>query len=128
MILLDSDVAVDILRGVPPAVSWFSNVPDSHEIAVPGYVALELSFGGTTQRDRRGCREVLRGCQIAWLDETNGQRALELLIEVRPRVALGAIDALVAQTARAMHTPLHTFNAKHFRAVPDLELIQPYTR
>lgn len=128
MILLDSDVAIDILRDLPAAVSWFRNVPDSQEIVVPGYVAMELFFGSTTKRDRRGCRQFLRRCQIAWLDEANGHRALDLLVEVRPRIALGAIDALVAQTALVMHTPLHTFNVKHFRAVRDLELIQPYNR
>ena len=38
MILLDTDVMVDVLRGYEPAIAWLTAVSDS-EIGVPGLVA-----------------------------------------------------------------------------------------
>jgi predicted nucleic acid-binding protein len=35
---------------------------------------------------------------------------------------------LIAQTALMANLPLHTFNDKHFKAVPNLRTIQPYSR
>ncbi|MGH7179204.1 MAG: PIN domain-containing protein [Tepidisphaeraceae bacterium] len=128
MILLDSDVAVDVLRGLPAALAWFGVISGEHEIVVPGYVAMELIFGCRDRQDRRGCTTLLQACQLAWLDESNCQGALDLLASIRPCAALGVIDALVAQTARVMHIPLHTFNRKHYGFVPELELVEPYKR
>lgn len=52
MILLDSDVAVDILRGQPIALQWLSGVPADEEIVLPGFVAMELIFGCENPADR----------------------------------------------------------------------------
>jgi predicted nucleic acid-binding protein len=37
-------------------------------------------------------------------------------------------DALIAQTAISLDTPLHTFNVKHFAGIPQLRIVQPYQR
>ncbi|MBE9056747.1 type II toxin-antitoxin system VapC family toxin [Sphaerospermopsis sp. LEGE 08334] len=44
MILLDSDIVIDFLRKYPPAIIWLSSLGDE-EIALPGYVAMELMQG-----------------------------------------------------------------------------------
>ncbi|MBE9234132.1 hypothetical protein IQ231_21295 [Cuspidothrix issatschenkoi LEGE 03284] len=44
MILLDSDIIIDFLRKYPPAISWLSSLGEE-EIALPGYVAMELMQG-----------------------------------------------------------------------------------
>ena len=45
MILLDSDVMIDILRKYPPAMEWFDALDEDEEIALPGYVMMELIQG-----------------------------------------------------------------------------------
>jgi len=45
MILLDSDVMIDLLRQYPPAVEWFDTLEDEEEIILPGYVVMELIQG-----------------------------------------------------------------------------------
>ena len=44
MLLLDTDVMIDVLRGHPPAVAWLGTVR-TEVIALPGYVAMELIQG-----------------------------------------------------------------------------------
>jgi predicted nucleic acid-binding protein len=50
MILLDTDVMVDILRGYEPARQWLESAT-SQEIGVPGLVAMELLQGCQNGRE-----------------------------------------------------------------------------
>ncbi len=45
MILLDSDVLIDLLRKYPPAMAWFDALGEDEELAVSGYVVMELIQG-----------------------------------------------------------------------------------
>lgn len=45
MILLDSDVLIDLLRRRPPAVIWFDALSEDEELMVSGYVVMELIQG-----------------------------------------------------------------------------------
>ena len=38
MILLDSDVMIDLLRQYLPAMRWFDALDDEEELRLPGYV------------------------------------------------------------------------------------------
>jgi len=56
MLLLDTDIFVDIFRGFLPALHWFEGHDKDTELLVPGYVVMELLQG------RRGaCTEGYRG-------------------------------------------------------------------
>jgi len=44
MILLDTDIMIDLLRNYPPAVVWLRSLGDE-EIALPGFVVMELIQG-----------------------------------------------------------------------------------
>ncbi len=44
MIILDTDVVIDLLRGLPQAVEWFEEQTDEQFI-LPGYAAMELVQG-----------------------------------------------------------------------------------
>ncbi len=37
-------------------------------------------------------------------------------------------DIMIGETALALNLPLHTFNQKHYAAIPNLKTIQPYTK
>ena len=43
MILLDTDILIDVQRGVAPAVEWFRQLDELP--AVPGFVVMELIQG-----------------------------------------------------------------------------------
>jgi hypothetical protein len=41
MILLDSDVMIDLMRQYPPALIWFDSLSDEEELTLPGFVVME---------------------------------------------------------------------------------------
>ena len=45
MMLLDSDVLVDLLRKHPPAIAWFDALDEDEELVVSGVVVMELIQG-----------------------------------------------------------------------------------
>jgi hypothetical protein len=52
MILLDTDVMVDILRGYQPAIEWLTSVSDQ-EISLPGLVVMEILQGCQSAREQK---------------------------------------------------------------------------
>lgn len=44
MVILDTDVMVDLLRGYEPAVEWLEGIGEE-KIALPGFVVMELIQG-----------------------------------------------------------------------------------
>jgi predicted nucleic acid-binding protein len=128
MILLDTDVAVDLLRGRSAAVQWWSSLDPAEAVAAPGYVALELIDGCQNTADLTAVQRFLRPFRIIWLELQDGDRALDAYAHRRLANALDPLDILIAQTALRLNQPLHTFNQKHFKVIPHLHTIQPYTR
>jgi tRNA(fMet)-specific endonuclease VapC len=52
MVLLDTDVMIDILRGYRPALAWLRSLDDDI-IALPGFVLLELIQGCKTKKSSK---------------------------------------------------------------------------
>ena len=90
MLLLDTDIIVDVLR--------------SHPLAIAA------------------------GWSTVWISSQDCAYALAGYERVRLSNAIGVIDMFIAQTGIAIGEPLHTFNVKHYSAVPGLRTIQPYQR
>lgn len=128
MILLDSDVAIDILRDHPNAVAWATAFPGGGPLALPGYVVLELLNGCRDAADRVAVERLVNRSMIGWLEPDQSRQALATYRQIRPANAIGVLDMLIAQMALSLGVPLHTFNQKHFRCVPGLQTLQPYPR
>ena len=121
MTLLDTDVAVDILRNHPPAVAWLQNL-GATPLGLPGLVVMELLQGcqnkAEQQRVEQFCRHALCWPSGPDCDRVAGFRRLSH--------SLGLLDALIAHTALGVNEPLATFNVKHYGVITNLRTIQPY--
>jgi predicted nucleic acid-binding protein len=126
VILLDSDIAVDILRRYPPAMAWISSVQDN--VCLPGIVAIELYQGCRDKRETVALQKELAPFAILWPSDAACDAALANYVQAHLSHALGLLDALIGATALTHGVPLHTFNQKHFAAVPGLQTVQPYER
>jgi predicted nucleic acid-binding protein len=127
MLLIDTDVMVDVLREHPPALAWLRSL-GSDAIGVPGLVAMELLQGCRNQAEQRRVVKVLRPYALCWPSQQDCQRAYDDFSAHHLTRNLGVLDALVAETAVGMSAGLATFNERHYAAVGALGIVRPYER
>ncbi len=125
MLLIDSDVMIDLLRRFPPAVAWLDSVTDE-EIVLPGLVAMELLQGCQSKTELRRLQKELETYAVIWPAPEVCDAALEVFARYHLSHRLGMMDALIGQLAVALELPLHTFNQKHYAMLPGLKTAQPY--
>ena len=127
MILPDTDVMIDILWQFPPAVSWLDSLGDER-IVLPGFVIMELIQGCRNKAEQERVEHTLAGYAVAWPSPETCEDALSMFTRHYLSHGLGILDALIGQMAVALSLPLHTFNHKHYSALPNLKTIQPYDK
>lgn len=127
MILLDTDVMIDLLRRYPPAVAWLASL-GNEEILLPGFVVMELLQGCRNKAEQEKLAKELQPYAVTWPSSEACDEALAVFASAYLTYGLGMLDALIGQTAIALQVPLYTFNDKHYAAVPRLHTVQPYTK
>jgi len=53
MVIVDTDVLVDVFRRYSPAVEWLEKTVAEDEVILPGYVVMELIQGARNRTNRR---------------------------------------------------------------------------
>ncbi|MGH3066038.1 MAG: type II toxin-antitoxin system VapC family toxin [Gaiellaceae bacterium] len=123
MKLLDTTVAVDYLRGQPPAVKLLAGGADlSDEIVASELVRFEL-LAGAREHELAELQRFL--AVLGWVPVTRrvAQIGGELARRYRPsHGGIEDVDYLIAATALVLDAELLTTNVKHF---PMLEGLQP---
>lgn len=125
MILLDTDVCVEILRHNPRILARFRAV--QQEARIPFMTAAELLYGAEKSddpdRNREQVEELLCSVDIVESDEntirTFGYVKAYL---VRAGLAIPDADILVAAAALSLSCPLATGNVRHFSRIWGLQL------
>jgi hypothetical protein len=82
MILVDTDVMVDIMRRHPPSVAWLDSL-GTEVVGIPGLVAMELLQGCRNREEQ----QQLEGCLINWIAP-----ALLRIFGMVPYSVIGARD------------------------------------
>ncbi len=126
MLLLDTDILIDIQHAHAPAVAWFASLTDLP--AVPGFVVMELIQDARNTQQMRQALRLVAPLQVVWPTETDCSRALSDFTAYHLSHNVGLLDALIAACATGLAATLCTFNAKHYRIIPNLVIVQPYTR
>lgn len=127
MILVDSDVIIDLFRDYSPAVEWLDSLEQS-EIVLPGFVVMELIQGTRTKIELARVQGILAPFKVIWPTPEVCSQALAVFAQFYLGHNLGILDALIGQLAVSLNEPLITFNQKHYAAIPTLRTVQPYTR
>lgn len=126
MILLDTDVLIEIQRGRPQALAWLSGLTELP--AVPGFAAMELIQGAQNSQQVRDALKLVAPLTIVWPTEADYVRALSDFAALHLTQGLGLLDSLIAACALGRSATLCTFNTKHYRAVEGLAIQEPYKR
>jgi predicted nucleic acid-binding protein len=127
MIILDSDVMIDVLRQYPPAITWLETLEDE-EIILPGFVVMELLQGCNNKAEQEKMENILAAFEVIWPSADTCDEALGVFASYHLSHNIGLLDALIGQTAVALELPLHTFNRKHYAVIRQLATTEPYNR
>jgi predicted nucleic acid-binding protein len=125
--MLDTEVMIDLLRQYPLAVAWLDSLGEE-EIVLPGFVVMELVQGCRNKQEQEKIQESLTVYSVTWPSPATCDAASSVFALYHLSHGLGILDALIGQMAVALHVPLHTFNQKHYAAIPQLITIQPYEK
>lgn len=126
MLLLDTDILIDIQRNHQPAVSWFQSLDEFP--SVPGIVAMELIQGAQNNRQVQQALKLVAPLPVIWPSQADCNQALINFQTYHLSHSLGLLDALIAACAIGRSATLCTFNTKHYAVVPNLQVIQPYAK
>jgi hypothetical protein len=127
MILLDTDVMIDLLRQYPPAVAWLDSLGEE-EIILPGFVVMELIQGCRNRAEQEKVERELGAYGVVWPSPETCNEALSVFTRYHLSHGLGILNALIGQMAVALDLPLYTFNQKHYAPIPNLKTVQPYKK
>jgi len=123
-VLVDTNVLIDYLRGVPGAASYFE--ASCGDMSVSAMTVAELHAGARSDREREMLREFLAAFDVVPADGPICEMGGEFRAEYGPRHGIDLIDAIIAATSVLRQLPLVTVNARHFPMLQNV--IVPYRR
>ena len=124
-LLVDTDILIDVARGVEQAVEYLMAWEEQSGIAVSAITYMELLVGCRNKREQRAVEAFVRRFDVVPLDEDITDIAIALLRHYRLSHGLLIADALIAATAMAREIPLVSKNQRDYRFIEGLEL-RPY--
>lgn len=123
-LLIDTDVLVDYLRGVPQAVAFLENAEE--RLLISAITVAELYAGVREGKERRVLDSFLGAFEIVPLDRAVAERGGLFRRDFGKSHNTGLADALIAASAEAARARVVTLNAKHFPMLTDV--LVPYRK
>lgn len=123
MIVANSDVLIDALRGREPAKGRIAEELGKGALATTAVSVFELLSGAKTAAAKKNVRRLLDAVLILPLDERAGETAAEVRKKLEAKGAtIGMADYLIAGICLSRSAILLTRNKNHFERIPNLTL------
>ncbi len=123
MIVADSDVLIDSLRGREPMVDRVALELKLGALATTVVNAFELLSGAKSEPERKKLEKLLGALSILPVDEGAARRAAEIRRDLESRgLGIGMADYLIAGICLERDLVLLTRNRDHFERVSGLAL------
>jgi len=126
-LLLDTDVLIDYLRGVPEAVTYLES---RKEVFLISAVTVGELYAGVREgregRERKALDAFMGAFEIVVLDASLAERGGLLRRDYGKSHGTGLADALIAASAERQEAVLVTLNRKHFPMLRDV--LVPYEK
>lgn len=121
LILLDTSVLVDNLRGVPAAGEALDDAEAAgHRLAASVVTKIEL-LSGMRAHEKRATRDLLDALAWVAVDDEIAERAGQHARSYRrSHQGVGVVDLIIAATAAHLDAALWTHNVRHYPMFPDL--------
>ena len=123
-LLFDTDVLIDVGRGVQAAVDTLETVSRQNRVRISVVTEMELLVGCRNKDEQHTLYDFLDTCgaKILQLHPTISATAVELMQMYQLSHDLRIADALIAATAHERDCPLITKNQKDFQYIDGLNL------
>ena len=123
MVLLDSDILIDYLRGLSAARNYFKSV-DAAAISVVSVT--ELVSGARNDEEEAAMNELFSTMHMIGIDETIAREAGRLRRQFLRSHNVETADALIAATSILHRLQLVTLNRRHYPMLADV--LVPYRK
>lgn len=123
--IVDTDIIIDVGRGVIEAVNCLQNLKANSSLAISIVTQMELMIGCANKAELQTLEKFLKQFYIIKLDEAISDKAVDLLRSYRLSHGLLIADGLIAATAIAGNYPFVTKNQRDYRFIQNLNLL-PY--
>ena len=111
MILLDTTVLVDVLRGHRPALEWLRSLD---EVPACSELTRVEVLRGLRSRERQAAERLMGSVRWLPVDEEIARRAGALGRRWRRSHRLGTVDLVIAATTQSFGARLVTSNTRHY--------------
>ena len=123
-LLLDTDIVIDYLRGVPEAVAYLE--ARSETLVLSAITVAELYAGVREGKERTALHAFLGAFTVVSVDQEIAERGGLLRREYGKSHGVGLADAIIAACAEHSSADLATLNGKHFPMFPETR--PPYVK
>jgi predicted nucleic acid-binding protein len=125
MIVADTDVLIDALRGRQPVSGRIAAAIKSGSLATTAVTVFELLSGATQAPERTKVEHLLAPLVILPFDDRAGLAAAEARRTMEAKGSgIGMADYLIAGICLSRGATLFTRNREHFQRVPRLGLLE----
>jgi len=123
VIVLDTDVLIDILAGEEPWATWFVERLPSRRLATTSINGFELLVGARTPEEAQRLRTFLRPLPVLPFDLEAARRAADAAGDLRRQgEPLPMADLAIAGICLELEAALLTRNRRHFERIAGLRL------
>jgi len=114
--LIDTDVAIDYLRGNADAIAYIEGLSGNNFISA--ITVAELYAGVRDGAERTALESFIRAFQVVEIESGTAEQGGLYRRDFGKSHGVGLADALIAACAEARGATLVTLNAKHFPMLP----------
>jgi predicted nucleic acid-binding protein len=125
VLLLDTDILVDVLRGDADAILFLQTKSQQFQLATSVVTQMELIVGCRNKTELQALTSFLQRFQLLKITESISDRATDLLRQFRLSHGLLIPDAVIAATALEYNVSFVSKNQRDYRFIVSLNLL-PY--
>lgn len=123
LILVDTDVLIDVARSVAEAVGCLQDVEHQARSAISVITQMELMVGCRNKVELQVIESFVNRFQVIKLNERISDICIELFRTYRSSHGLLIADGLIAATALFLDCPLISKNQRDYRFIAGLHLL-----
>lgn len=125
-IMFDTDILVDLNRGLKDCEKFFDNLPEDLITCISPISKMELFAGCRNKAEEKDVEELLSDFVILPIRAKESLEACNLYIRFHLSHGVGILDSFIASCAIGSNIVLYTKNEKHFRIFPGIKVTRPY--